>query len=115
VAPGKTTCGEFVKRYNARLDELGGEDTSGVSLHSSGIGNLTRPRVGLKNSVKDHEIVIRPGMTFDFKPAFHLKREKVADAGARNREVQLGEHFLVTDQGMVRVGSRPLVPLTTES
>jgi Xaa-Pro aminopeptidase len=115
VVPGKTTCGEFVKRYNARMEELGGEDTSGVSLHSSGIGNLTRPRVGLKNSVKDHQIVIRPGMTFDFKPAFHLKREKAADVAVRNRDVQLGEHFLVTDQGMVRVGSRPLVPLTTES
>lgn len=115
VVPGKTTCGEFVKRYNARLEELGAEDTSGVSLHSSGIGNLTRPRVGLKNSVKDHDVVIRPGMAFDFKPAFHLKREKAADAGARNRDVQLGEHFLVTDQGMVRIGSRPLVPLTTES
>jgi Xaa-Pro aminopeptidase len=115
VVPGKTTCGEFVKRYNARLEELGAEDTSGVSLHSSGIGNLTRPRVGLKNSVKDHEIVIRPGMTFDFKPAFHLKREKAADAGARNREVQLGEHFLVTEEGMVRLGSRPLAPLASQA
>jgi Xaa-Pro aminopeptidase len=115
VVPGKTTCGEFVKRYNARLTELGGEDTSGVSLHSSGIGNLTRPRVGLKNSVKDHEVVIRPGMTFDFKPAFHLKREMAADVGAKNRDVQLGEHFLVTEQGMVRIGSRPLVPLTTQT
>ena len=115
VVPGKTTCGEFVKRYAARLTELGGEDTSGVSLHSSGIGNLTRPRVGIKNSVKDHDIVIRPGMTFDFKPAFHLNRQKAADVGSSNREVQLGEHFLVTEQGMVRLGSRPLVPLTTQT
>ena len=114
VVPGKTTCGEFVKRYTDRLEELGGDDTSGVSLHSSGIGNLTRPRVGLKNSVKDHAIVIRPGMAFDFKPAFHLKREKMADAGGKNRDVQLGEHFLVTEQSMVRLGSRPLVPLTTQ-
>ena len=63
------------------------------TLHSSGIGNLTRPRVGLKNSVKDHEIVIRAGMAFDFKPAFRLKREKMTDVGAKNRDVQLGEHF----------------------
>jgi hypothetical protein len=115
VVPGKTTCGDFVKRYAARLEELGGEDTSGVALHSSGIGNLTRPRVGIKNSVKDHDIVIRPGMTFDFKPALRLSRSKAADVGARNRDVQLGEHFLVTEQGMVRLGSRALVPLTTQT
>jgi Xaa-Pro aminopeptidase len=115
VVPGKTTCGDFVKRYVARLEALGGEDTSGVCLHSSGIGNLTRPRVGIKNSVKDHDIVIRPGMAFDFKPAFRLSRAKAADVGASNREIQLGEHFLVTEQGMVRLGSRPLVPLTTQA
>lgn len=115
VVPGKTTCGDFVKRYVARLEELGGEDTSGVSLHSSGIGNLTRPRVGIKNSVKDHGIVIRPGMAFDFKPAFRLNRAKAADVGGSNREVQLGEHFLVTEQGMVRLGSRPLAPLTAQA
>jgi Xaa-Pro aminopeptidase len=115
VTPGKTTCGEFVKRYVARLEELSGEDTSGVSLHSSGVGNLTRPRVGIKNSVKDHDVVIRPGMAFDFKPAFRLSRQKATDVGANNREVQLGEHFLVTEQGMVRLGSRPLVPLMTQA
>jgi Xaa-Pro aminopeptidase len=115
VVPGKTTCGDFVRRYIARLQELGGEDTSGVSFHSSGIGNLTRPRVGLKNSVKDHDIVIRPGMTFDFKPAFRLSRTKAADIGAANRDVQLGEHFLVTEQGMTRLGSRSLIPWASEA
>jgi Xaa-Pro aminopeptidase len=115
VTPGKTTCGELVKRYAARLEELGGEDSSGVVLHSSGIGSLTRPRLGTKNSVKDHDIVIRPGMTFDFKPALHLVRAKMADVAVKNRDVQLGEHFLVTEQGMVRLGARTLGPLPTQS
>jgi Xaa-Pro aminopeptidase len=114
VTPGKTTCGDFAKRYTARVEELGAEDSSGVMLHSSGIGSLTRPRLGPKNGVKDHEIVIRPGMTFDFKPALHLNRAKLADVGAKNRDVQLGEHFLVMEQGMVRLGSRALAPLTTQ-
>jgi hypothetical protein len=115
VTPGKTTCGEFVKRYGVRLEELGGEDSSGVVLHSSGIGNLTRPRLGAKNSVKDHDVVIRPGMTFDFKPALHLVRTKMADVGAKNRDIQLGEHFLVTEQGMVRLGTRAIGPVSTQS
>jgi Xaa-Pro aminopeptidase len=115
VTPGKTTCGDFVKRYMARVEELGAEDSSGVMFHSSGIGSLTRPRLGPKNGAKDHEIVIRPGMTFDFKPALHINRAKMADVGAKNRDVQLGEHFLVTEQGMVRLGSRALAPLATQS
>jgi Xaa-Pro aminopeptidase len=115
VVPGKTTCGDFVKRYMARVEELGAEDSSGVVLHSSGIGNLTRPRLGAKNSVKDHNILLRPGMTFDFKPALHLAREKMADAGAKNRDIQVGEHFLVTDEGLVRLGAREIAPLSTQS
>jgi hypothetical protein len=115
VVPGKTTCGELAKRYGARIEELGAEDTSGVVLHSSGIANLSRPRLGTKNSVKDHDIVIRAGMTFDFKPALRINRAKMADVGAKNREVQVGEHFLVTEQGLVRLGARPLAPLTTQS
>lgn len=115
VVPGKTTCGDFVKRYMARVEELGAEDSSGVMLHSSGIGSLTRPRLGPKNGVKDHEIIIRPGMTFDFKPALHINRAKMADAGAKNRDVQVGEHFLVTEQGLVRLGTREIAPLATQS
>jgi Xaa-Pro aminopeptidase len=115
IVPGKTTCGDFVKRYMARVEELGAEDSSGVMLHSSGIGSLTRPRLGPKNGAKDHDIVIRPGMTFDFKPALHINRAKLADAGAKNRDVQLGEHFVVTDQGLVRLGTRAIGPLATQS
>ncbi len=54
-------------------------------------------------------------MTFDYKPSIRLKRDKMADAGARNREVQAGEHFLITEQGAVRLGKRELAPLTTQS
>ncbi len=115
IVPGKTTLDEFVKWYVARLDAVGAEDTSGVMLHSSGIGNLSRPRVGPRNSTKDLPIIIRPGMAFDFKPQIRLKRETMADAGGRNRDVQIGEHFLVTDTGVERLGKRELAPLTTQS
>ena len=115
IVPGKTTLGEFCKRYADRVEEMGAEDVSGVMLHSSGIGNLSRPRVGPKSAPEDHEIVFRPGMTFDYKPSIRLKRDKVADAGARNREVQAGEHFLITEQGALRLGKREIVPLTTQT
>jgi Xaa-Pro aminopeptidase len=113
IVPGKTTCGDLVDRYIAQLADIGAEDTAGVILHSSGIGNLTRPRLGPGNSTKDFEIVLRPGMTFDFKAQFHLKRERIADVGPRNRDVQIGEHFLVTATGVERLGARELAPLTT--
>lgn len=115
IVPGKTTLDEFVKWYMARVEAAGAEDTSGVMLHSSGIGNLSRPRVGPSNSTKDLPIVIRPGMAFDFKPQIRLKRETMSDAGGRNRDVQIGEHFLVTESGVERLGKRELVPLMTQA
>src|SRR5262249_23531426 len=114
IVPGKTTLGEFVKRYVTRLEELGGEDASGVMFHSSGIGNLSRPRVGPSSGTEEFAIVLAPGMTFDYKPAFRLKRAKLADVGARNRVSQAGEHFLVTPQGAVRLGARELVPIAAQ-
>jgi Xaa-Pro aminopeptidase len=115
IVPGKTTIGDFVKRYMARLDELGAEDTSGVMFHSSGIGNLSRPRVGPSSATEEFEIVLQPGMTFDYKPAFRLKRSKMADVVARNREIQVGEHFLVTGAGLVRLGTRDIVPIAVQA
>jgi hypothetical protein len=111
ISPGKTTLGDFVRRYKSRLDELGGEDVSGVMFHSSGIGNLSRPRVGPDSGTAEFEIVLMPGMTFDYKPAFRLRRDKIADVGNKNREIQLGEHFLITNQGAVRLGTRALEPI----
>ena len=113
IQPGKTSCGDLVRRYLDQLAASGCDDASGVMIHSSGIGNLTRPRVGPGNSEGDLPILLRPGMSFDLKPAFRFKRERLADVGARNREIQLGEHLLVTDAGVLRLGSRPLAPLTT--
>jgi len=113
IQPGKTSCGDLVRRYLERLAAAGAEDASGVMIHSSGIGNLSRPRVGPGNSEGDFPIILRPGMCFDLKPAFRMKRERLADVGPRNREIQLGEHLLVTETGAVRLGSRPLEPITT--
>lgn len=87
------------------------EDRSHVVLHSSGIGNLSRPRLGPANSRGDAPIVLQPGMTFDFKPALRLKRTHAQDVGPENRVVQLGDHVLVTDIGVVRLGTRHLGPL----
>ncbi len=114
IVPGKTTCGQFVDHYAAVTDKLNAEDRSGVVLHSSGIGNLTRPRLGPSNSRKDSDIVIVPGMTFNFKPAIRMKRSAIQDVMQQNRIVQLGEHLLIT-QSAGRLGKRELKPLATDA
>lgn len=113
IVPGTTTLGDFVRRYSARVAELGAEDAATVMFHSSGIGNLTRPRVGPKSGGEEFDIVLRPGMTFDVKPAVRLPRARLADAGPEQREVLLGEHFLISEQGAVRLGTRDLGPIAT--
>lgn len=113
IVPGKTTCAELVDRYASFVDKANAEDRSGVVLHSSGIGNLSRPRLGPANSREDGPIVLRPGMTFDFKPALRLQRTSLRDVGAENRVVQLGDHILVTESAAIRLGTRRLGPLAT--
>ena len=114
IVPAKTTLGQLVDHYAATVEKLNAEDRSGVVLHSSGIGNLSRPRLGPTNSRGDSDIVLVPGMTFDFKPALRMKRSAVEDVGEENRVVQIGEHFLITEKGAVRLGKRELKPITTE-
>ncbi|MGH7845991.1 MAG: hypothetical protein ACREQW_12595 [Candidatus Binatia bacterium] len=101
--------------YAALVEKAKAEDRSGVVLHSSGISNLSRPRLGPSNSRGEEEIVIVPGMTFDFKPAIRLKREVLQDVKSPNRVVQIGEHYLITEKGSVRMGKRDLRPLATEA
>jgi hypothetical protein len=115
IVPGKTTLGEFVKRHSVRVEELGADDASTVMFHSSGIGNLSRPRVGPKSGVEEFEIVLQPGMTFDYKPAVRVKRAKLADIGGQNREINVGEHFLITEQGAVRLGAREIAAIATQA
>jgi Xaa-Pro aminopeptidase len=93
ITPGKTTCGQLVDHYAATVEKLNAEDRSGVVLHSSGIGNLSRPRLGPTNSRGDSDIVLVPGMTFDFKPAIRMKRNVIEDVRSENRIVQIGEHY----------------------
>ena len=50
IVPGKTTCGQLVDYYAKLAEKFGAEDRSGVVLHSSGIANLSRPRLGPANS-----------------------------------------------------------------
>jgi hypothetical protein len=83
-------------------------------LHSSGIANLSRPRLGPANSRGESDIVLAPGMAFDFKPAIRMKRSAIQDVRKENRSVQIGEHVLVTGSGVTRLGKRELKPLTTE-
>jgi Xaa-Pro aminopeptidase len=115
IVPGKTTLGDFVKRHSARVEELGADDASTVMFHSSGIGNLSRPRVGPKSGVEEFEIVLQSGMTFDYKPAVRVKRAKLADVGGQNREINVGEHFLITDKGAERLGTREIAPIATQA
>ena len=114
IRPGKTTCGELADHYAAGVEKFNAEDQSGVVLHSSGIANLSRPRVGPANSRGDAPIVLAPGMAFDFKPAIRLKRSFMQDTARNNRVVQIGDHLLITESGAIRLGKRELTPLTTE-
>ena len=115
VVPGKTTCGQLVDYYAQLAEKLGAEDRSGVVLHSSGIANLSRPRLGAANSRGESDIVLAPGMAFDFKPAIRMKRSAIQDVSKENRSVQIGEHVLITGSGVIRLGTRELKPLTTEA
>jgi Xaa-Pro aminopeptidase len=115
IVPGKTTCGQLVDHYAALVEKSSAEDRSGVVFHGSGISNLSRPRLGPSNSRGDSDIVLVPGMAFDFKPALRMKRGSAEDIGRENRVVQIGEHYLITDKGAVRLGKRLLAPLTTEA
>jgi Xaa-Pro aminopeptidase len=115
IVPGKTTLGEFIKWHSGRVEELGADDASTVMFHSSGIGNLSRPRVGPKSGVEEFDIVLQPGMTFDYKPAVRVKRAKLADVGAQNREINVGEHFLITAKGAERLGTREIAPIATQA
>lgn len=108
IRPGKTTYGEF-RRHNEALFKEFGVDGSGADTHGAGIGFLSRPR----QSREDDLLVMLPGHAFDFKPAVALDRRTLQDARERNRSVQLGEAYLVTETGVVRLGTRPLGPLAT--
>jgi hypothetical protein len=115
IVPGKTTCGELVDYYAALAETYGAEDRSGVVLHSSGIANLSRPRLGPSNSREESDIVLAAGMTFDLKPAIRMKRSTLQDIGKENRVVQIGEHLLVGTAGVTRLGKREIKPLITEN
>ena len=115
IVPGKTTCGQLVDTYAKLTEKLNAEDRSGVVLHSSGIANLSRPRLGPANSRGESDIILAPGMAFDFKPAIRMKRSAIQDVRKENRSVQIGEHVLVTASGVARLGKRELRPLTIES
>ena len=114
IQPGTTTAGDLADHYASKAGQLGAVDASGVVLHSDGIGNLARPRIGPNNSVLDKPIVLVPGMCFDFKPAIMMQRSVVADVGPTNRVVQIGENVVITASGAVRLGARALEPLITE-
>ncbi|MEI6669486.1 MAG: M24 family metallopeptidase [Acidobacteriota bacterium] len=108
IQPGKTTYDEFEKYLRKMLVEAGGAEGGGVAVHSGGMGQA-RPRGG-----RDNEMIMQPGHVFDFKPSLALQRTAIKDVGERNRSVQLGDAILVTDTGVARLGTRRLVPITTQ-
>lgn len=110
VEPGRTTYGELMARL-AELDEEYDAEGGGVQLHSGGIG-FARPRMGTS---PDAEIVIAPGHVFDWKPSATLSRSRARDVGEENRDVQLGESYVVTEIGVERLGDRPLEPIATHA
>lgn len=108
IQPGKTTYGDFRRHNEALFKELGVRG-SGADTHGAGIGFLSRPR----QSREDDLVVMLPGHAFDFKPSLVLDRAAPGSGRDRNRSVQLGEAYLVTETGVVRLGTRPLAPLAT--
>jgi len=60
------------------------------------------------------DIILQPGMTFDLKPTIALRREVFQDIRPKNRTVQIGEHVLVTESGVIRLGKRELKPRATK-
>ncbi len=112
--PGLST-GDLLGHYAAEVAAAGAEST-GVVLHSDGIGNLSRPRLGPDDvgSGEDDNIALVPGMCFDFKPSIRMKRSVIHDVGSTNRWVQIGENILITPSGAVRLGKRELEPLRTK-
>ena len=111
IRPGETTTGGLMARYVELAKEHGAEPPSGVLLHSSGIGSQ-RPRVGPPTK-DDMDMIIQPGMTFDLKPTIMMRRDVIEDVRPRNRSVQIGDHVLVTESGVVRLGKRELKPIAT--
>ena len=108
IQPGKTTYGDFLANNEKIFKDLN-EKGTGLNTHGGGLGFLSRPR----QSIEDNPVVMQPGHTFDYKPTVVLDRARVKDVGERNRPVQLGESILVTEKGAVRLGTRPLAPMTT--
>lgn len=108
IQPGKTTYGDFLANNEKIFGEYN-EKGTGLNTHGGGLGFLSRPR----QSAEDNPVVMQPGHTFDYKPTVVLDRARTKDAGERNRPVQVGESILVTEKGAVRLGTRPLVPMTT--
>jgi Xaa-Pro aminopeptidase len=108
ITPGETTYGQLMGKL-ADLYKAHDVEGGGVALHSGGIGQA-RPRLG---QGPDGEIVIQPGHTFDWKPSATLNRAKVRDARDENRDVQLGESYLVTATGVERFGDRSMEPIAT--
>jgi len=112
--PGLTT-GALLSHYAAEAAASGAE-TTGVVLHSDGIGNLSRPRLGPDDvgSGEDDDIAIVSGMAFDFKPSIRMKSSVIQDVVPTNRWVQIGENILITPSGAVRLGKRDLEPIRTK-
>ncbi len=108
IQPGKTTYDGFEKYLRKALVDAGGGEGGGVAVHSGGLGQA-RPRGG-----RDNEMIMQPGHVFDFKPSLALQRAAIRDVGERNRSVQLGDAIVVTDKGVARLGTRPLVPIATQ-
>jgi Xaa-Pro aminopeptidase len=108
IQPGKTTYGDFLSNNEKTFKELG-EKGTGLNTHGGGLGLLSRPR----QSAEDNLVVMQPGHAFDFKPAVTLDRASTKDVGEKNRPVQIGESILVTRNGAVRLGTRPLIPIAT--
>jgi Xaa-Pro aminopeptidase len=107
IQPGKT-IGEFQANNEKIFKELG-EKGSGLNVHGSGIGYLSRPR----QSEGDNILIMQPGFAFDFKPGVALDRAKIKDVGEKNRSLYMGEAILVTDKGAERLSTRKLVPIAT--
>lgn len=101
VQPGRTIR-ELCEHYLALCRARDAEDSSGVVLHTNGLGN-DYPRLGPRlMASEDADIVLVEGHTFTLKPVLRFPS---------GTATQYGDPLTITPEGGVRLGRRDQQPI----
>lgn len=101
LRPGQTVR-ELCEYYVGLCQVRGAEDSSGVVVHTNGLGN-DYPRMGPRMMRGgEGEIVLQKGMTFTLKPVLKFPS---------GTATQYGDPLTITDSGARRLGKRAQEPI----